>query len=223
MKQKNVVVGLSTVLFFTLGVSMVLAHQPNEVGTSTAIVDTEATISKAYYGELVGDPAIYTVVATSSFVLDVNILSPDKPGTRVDFTVMVVRADTQKTITILNDPPVAWPRWYEDFGGDWYRQGPEFKQQVPAGTYTVTVQNHDNNGQYVLAIGEDEVFPPSTALHTLGELYRVKTAYFGEPWYGIYRGVIGGYLLIASVVLLLILALLVWLIVRALRRRPRKS
>ena len=197
------------------------AHQPHYVATSTAITDTQPTISKAYYGTLAGEPASYTVTATSSIELYVNILAPDIPGTKKNFVVTITDKSSPSPLATLNDPTTSWQRWYEPFGGDWYWQGPEFKQQVPAGTYRITVHNPGNSGRYVLAIGETESFPPSTALHTLSELYTIKTQFFNEPWYGIFRGVIGKFLLGAITLLVLLLSLAAWLTARRRRNRSR--
>ena len=65
------------ILLFLLIVSTpVLAHQPRITERAiTSVVDPE--VSKAYYAELSGEPHIYTINATGSFNLYVNILVPD--------------------------------------------------------------------------------------------------------------------------------------------------
>jgi hypothetical protein len=203
------------ILFFTYSAS---AHQPNYVDKEKVIINNEPTISKAYYGELTGGPAIYQIVANSEFELYLNILSPDIPGASKDFNV-IVKDEKLQEVAKVNIPPAEWNRWYEDFGGDWYWQGSETKVNLPPGTYTANVQNLPNTGKYVLAIGQIESFPPSKSLQILKELYLVKTSFLLEPWYGIYRGIIGRYLLYATISLILIIIVIVWLIIKRYRKK----
>ena len=42
---------------------------------------------------------------------------------------------------------------FEEFGGDYYLQGPTFDQNVSAGTYYIKVFNENNTGKYSLATG----------------------------------------------------------------------
>jgi hypothetical protein len=147
-----------------------------------------------------------------------NILSPDIKNTLKDYTI-IIRGDKNNIIATLSSSTSEWIKWYEDFGGDWYWKGPEFKQQFSAGTYTISVQNPTNSGKYVLAIGETESFPANQMLSTLKELYIVKTNFFNEPFYGIFYGIIGKYLLFSSEILVLILIIIIWFFVRKLRKK----
>ena len=196
------------------------AHQPNYVGNRIKITDTEPSISRAYYGELTGQEAEYKLVAQSSFELYLNVLSPYKAEAFRDFSV-VVKDGKGTIIGMLNNPSVGWTRWYEEYAGDWYWQGPELRMRLSTGTYTITVQNSSRSGKYVLATGEDEAFPLGEMLHTLKELYLVKTKFFEEPWYSIYGGVVGRYLIYTSFVVLLIAAMIVWIVVRLVRKRVK--
>ena len=96
-----------------------------------------------------------------------------------------------------------WVRWYEEFAGDWYWQGPEFRQTVPAGTYTIIVYNTDNNwDKYVLATGEIESFQISKYPDTEKQIYAIKTEFFDQSWYAIFAGQIGRYQLLLVILLL---------------------
>jgi hypothetical protein len=196
------------------------AHQPNYVANRKEIVDTEPTISKAYYGELTGQYAIYEVAADSDFELYLNILSPYNLHASKDFSVAV--KDSKGTVLgILNDPPIEWTRWYEEYAGDWYWQGPELRRHLPSGRYRIIVQNPIRVGKYVLAIGEGEAFPPSEMPRMLKELYLVKTRFFGDPWYSIYRGVVGRYLIYSSITIVILVIFSVWILVRLIRKGVR--
>jgi hypothetical protein len=197
------------------------AHQPNYVKNKSTVFDSEPTISKAYYGELSDQPTIYTINSSSVFDMYVNVLSPDTQNSFKNY-IFIIRDSNNNIIKNISNDSSPWVRWYEDFGGDWYWKGPEFKEQFPAGTYTISVQNPTNTGKYVLAIGETESFPVGQTFRTLKELYTIKTSFFNEPWYGIFYGIIGKYLLFGLIILGAILIVLVWFFVRKLIIRHKK-
>ncbi|MDD5547805.1 MAG: hypothetical protein PHN74_02855 [Candidatus Pacebacteria bacterium] len=199
----------------------IFAHQPNYIDKKIEIINTEPDISKAYYGELIGSKAVYTIYATSSLKLYVQILSPKIKNSNKNFTVLITD-ERQNTIVNLETPAEEWQSWYEDYGGDWYWQGPSFSGVIPAGTYSIVVSNPDNTGKYSLAIGETESFPIKQTLYTIQELYSIKTNFFNEPWYGIFYGIIGKYLLLSLAILIVILFVLIWFFVRLLKN-PRKD
>ena len=204
--------------FILCGVSpiCVSAHQPNYVGKNSTVFDSEPTISKAYYGELANQPTIYAIYSNSTFDMYVNILSPDIQNASKDYTI-IIKDSNNNVIKTISSSSSEWTRWYEDFGGDWYWKGPAFKKQFSAGTYNIIVSNPDNIGKYSLAIGELESFPINTFIHTIKELFFIKTKFFNEPWYGIFYGIIGKYLLFSSLILVIILIFVIRLILRLLR------
>ena len=177
-------IGLFTsVLLFALMVSVhtASAHQPEYVGSQAAIHIPDPDTSRAYYGELAGTSAVYTISSTQNFSLYLSILSPYLPDARKDFTITVTNA-TGATMAKLSAPASEWQAWYEEFAGDMYWKGPEFKQSVPAGTYTISVSNPGNAGKYVLAPGEAEVFTLAGTSSTIHQIYLSKTRFFGKPW-----------------------------------------
>ena len=197
-----------TLLCFFIPVT-IFAHQPNYIDGQTQIVDSEPDISKAYYGELPGDSAVYTIYATSSLKLYVQILSPKIQNANKDFNV-VIKDSKQNIISSLSTSTDGWQSWYEEYGGDWYWQGPSFTAIVPAGTYDVIVSNTNNTGKYCIAIGETESFPISNFVNTIDQLYKTKTKFFNEPWYGVFYGIIGKYLLFGSLIIILILTSIIY-------------
>ncbi len=216
--MKNLSICGKTVFALLFGIFILLAHaapasahQPVYVGGQTSITVPDPEVSKAYYSELHGQPAIYTIKSEKEFSLYLNILSPDIPGASKDFSVSVVDGNG-KAITTLSEPATSWQKWYEDFAGDWYWKGPEFKATEPAGTYTVTVSSLSNRGKYVLAPGEAEVFTVAGTPNTIGEIYTVKTLFFGKKGLSVFEGIIGkfllGLVLLASALILAIAYLL---------------
>ena len=191
-----------------------LAHNPTYVGDQIVITIPDPEVSKAYYGELTGTPAVYRIESDKAFSFYLNILVPDVPGATKDFSATVTN-DEGQIVTTLDGLNVTWEPWYEEFAGDTYWKGPEYRENVPAGTYVITVSNPTNIGKYVLAPGEIEAFTLAGIPSTIQELYLTKTEFFGKPWYALFEGVIGKSLL----GILTIFGILVLVSLYILRRR----
>lgn len=176
------------------------AHEPVYIDTQDRISIPDPTTSRAYYGELTGRPAVYEITLATAMDFYLNILSPDIPGARTDYQA-IMRDQNGIAVITLRDTGV-WEKWYEDFAGDTYLKGPEIKKSLPAGTYTIEVSNPGNSGKYSLAPGEAEVFTLAGTPHTISEIYQMKTKFFGEPWYAIFEGIIGKFLLGLAVFIL---------------------
>ncbi|MFA5651940.1 MAG: hypothetical protein WC933_01075 [Candidatus Paceibacterota bacterium] len=197
-------------VFFVIPI-IIFAHQPNYINRQTKVIDTDPNISKAYYGELFGAEAVYTIYATSSLKLYIQILSPKIQDSNKDFIVLIVN-DKQNIIARLATSTDGWQSWYEEYGGDWYWQGPSFNNIVSTGTYNIIVSRSNNIGKYTLAIGETESFPAKQFIHYIQELYSIKTNFFNEPWYGIFYGIIGKYLLLSSIIIIVFVLVFIYLL-----------
>jgi hypothetical protein len=211
--NKTLLIFATLLLTLTTHVGTASAHTPVYVGTQSAITIPDAGTSRAYYGELAGTPAVYTISSDAEFSLYLNILSPYLPGARTDFTVQI-RNSAGELFATVNDPSVPWATWYEDFGGDTYLKGPEFKQTVPAGTYTLTISNGNNAGKYVLAPGEAEVFTLAGTPETIHQVYLEKTLLFNKPWYSIFEGIIGKTLFILILALVVSIGCVLYVLVK---------
>lgn len=153
------------------------AHQPRVVeGHQTAVVDPE--ISKAYYGQLSLVPDVYTITATTSFNLYVNVLVPDIAGQKKDVSATITKDG--RMVAVLDGTTYAWKSMFEPFGYDTYWQGPEYKAKVDAGTYTITVSSANNDSKYSLAVGETESFDLKETLNALTLVPQLKKSFFNE-------------------------------------------
>jgi hypothetical protein len=206
---------ITSIIFLLLPI-MSFAHQPNYIENTNFIINSEPEISKAYYGELNGSEVIYEINPTSTIKLYAQILSPKNDGQK-DFKVLIID-ENQNIISTLATSSENWLGWYEEYAGDWYWRGPSFNQEIPAGKYRMIVSNTENTGKYSLAIGDIESFPIKKFPQIIKELYLVKTKFFNEPWYGIYYGIIGKYLLAISIIATLIIVGLFYLIIRRLKK-----
>jgi hypothetical protein len=178
----------SVILLFVLFLSIcaVSAHQPRlEVGVNSSmsnpIVVKNPEISQAWYGNLKGQPDYYMISSDKPFELFANILVPQSPGISSDFVSAQITDSSGKTLALLGGNQSSWTPMFEEFGGDYYLQGPTFDQNVSAGTYYIKVFNQNNTGKYSLATGAIEAFPPDESLKALISIPMLKEQIFGKP------------------------------------------
>ena len=152
------------------------AHQPYMVTDTGVTRVVKPEVSKAFYADLSGKPAVYEILSPDSFALYVNILVPDEVGIPTDLSVTVTRGSD--TIVMLEGPAHKWTEFYEPFGGDSYLMGPELRLRVGPGTYVATVSRPGNKGRYVLAVGEREEFSFGDMVRTIGLMPRLKRDFF---------------------------------------------
>jgi len=137
---------------------------------------TSPEVSKAYYGTLSGEPAVYSITTDKPFALYVGVLVPDITGQKKDVSAVVLKGGTQ--IALLESSSFEWKKFFEPFGHDTYWQGPEYKAEVGAGTYEIRVWSRDNDSKYSLAIGEIEVFDFKETKNALTLIPQLKKDFF---------------------------------------------
>jgi hypothetical protein len=186
--------------------SNVSAHQPRLIGNETEVIVTLPEISKAYYDNLTGKPVTYNIEATEAFRLYVNILVPDIEGIEKDFSVRILKKGT--VISNLDGRSYEWTRFHEPFAGDYYYRGPEYVEMQDPGHYEIQVYSPDNQGKYVLAVGDQEAFPFGELVKTYVVLPRLKSQFFGKSPFSAYYNIMGIFLGIILVVTLMIGAIL---------------
>ena len=82
---------------------------------------------------------------------------------RVNFSFEVLDSDFH-LLYLADGENFEWTPWYEQYGKQWYWNGPEIGQNFAsnkifkAGTYYIKVFNNSNTGQYILAVGDIEKF-----------------------------------------------------------------
>jgi hypothetical protein len=184
---------------FLLAAGISFAHQPRLVDDKSSIEVRNPEISQAFYARLAGKPQTYTIRSDAPLRLYVNILVPNVPGIETDYEAVIFRrADTADEILArLEGKAYPWRPFYEPFGGDHYKLGPEFDEQVPAGTYVVVVSSPDNQGKYVLAVGKIEKFPPGEMARAIVALPKLKRYLGKSPWTA-YFNLSGVFLLVVA-------------------------
>jgi hypothetical protein len=202
---------------FLLSSGAAMAHQPVIVGNGGTIKIEDPEMSKAYYGELSGAPAIYTINSSKPFELYLNLLVPEIEGEKTDKSAEIMKdGKVSEGIDGLN---YFWFDWYEPFGDDYYRKGPEIDTRAEAGIYYIKVYSPDNLGKYVLAVGKIEKFSIGETLQTLKTLPTLKKDYFGKPAWTAYNNYIG---LVFFIVFVLI-TMAVYSFVRICKIRQKKK
>jgi hypothetical protein len=153
------------------------AHQPRVIQGRQTVV-TEPEISKAYYGQLTGVPDTFTIQASASFNLYVNVLVPDIAGQKKDISATITKDG--KPLVALDGMHFTWTKMFEPFGYDTYWVGPEYKAKAEAGTYVVTVTSSSNDSKYSVAIGETEKFDFKEIMNALAIIPHLKSGFFNE-------------------------------------------
>jgi len=175
------------------------AHQPRIVSGPTTEINNP-DVSQAFYGELKGRPAHFTIDSKNSFPLYVGLLSPRVKEADKDFSVIVKRDDA--VILGLNGMEYEWEPFYEEFGGDYYFRGPEEKLMVGPGLYNLEVFSPDNQGKYVLVVGEKEEFPPREIINTIAILPKLKKDFFERSPFAAFFNLSGLFLLIFFLIII---------------------
>jgi len=193
-----------------LSICAVSAHQPRlEVGVNSSqsnpIIVQNPEISQAFYGDLNGQPDYYKITSNKPFKLFVNVLVPQSPGINPDFVSAQITDSSGKTIALLNGTNSTWTPMFEEFGGDYYLQGPTFNQTVGAGTYYVKIFNANNTGKYSVAIGEIESFPPDESLKALYLIPILKEQIFGKPVTTLFFEFVGIVLALGTIMVLFVM------------------
>jgi hypothetical protein len=73
-----------------------------------------------------------------------------------------------------------WTKFYEEYGGDWYLQGPAYEADVDAGVYLIEVHSDTNTEDYSLAIGKIEQFGPVEIVSTIFILPLMKALFWSN-------------------------------------------
>jgi len=216
-------------------VSATLAHQPRIVsGELTQIENPE--VSQAFYGQLKGKPDYYQIKSDGPFSFYVGILVPDLQGIGKDVSGEITKGhehEKGEMLFFLNGLDHEWTYYYEEFGGDSYYKGPELRRNpdeqglprgvdVDEGTYTIKVFSPDNEGKYVLVVGEREEFPLNEIIKTLFVLPTLKVQFFGKSPWTAYFNLIGLFLLISVLVIVGIVVVVVVLVKRDRKKRKIK-
>ena len=125
----------------------------------------EPEISKAIYSTLNGAPHYYRIQSDIDFDFYAGILAAKIGECALEqkFSFEVLDSEFHR-IDLADGDNFEWTPWYEEYGKQWYWNGPEIGKNFlsdrvyKAGTYYIKVFNNTNTGQYIMAIGDIEKF-----------------------------------------------------------------
>lgn len=195
---------------------LAFAHQPRIIESRITQV-LEPEISKAYYGELTGEPDVYIIKMDEAFDLYVNVLVPDIEGQKKDVSAVVLK-DRQE-LAVLDGLNFDWTVFFEPFGQSTYWMGPEYRARAEAGTYEIRVWSSNNDSKYSLAIGEIEAFDGKEGLNALMLIPDLKKDFFNESPITFIKSPFGWGLIVT----MYLLAGIVGLLYRAILKKIAKN
>lgn len=187
---------LSVSLFLLIvGPSLASAHQPQIVDGEQAVrVIEDPEVSKAYYGELTGEPHAFTIDAHEPFDFYMNILVPDVPSAKKDVSAALINpAHPEVPLAIVGGAEAKWEPFFEEFARDNYFRADEYRAELPAGEYEIRVWSSNNDSAYSLAIGEIESFGFRDIVDAYVRIPQIKSFFFEKsPFSALFTPFIGG-------------------------------
>lgn len=215
--MRKLTVAISAFVLMLAIAQTACAHLPYLERDNTGIIVTASEISKAYYGWLNGEPAVYSIAAAKPFLLYLGLLSPKSDNNRQDYSARIYKDG--ELFGKLDGADYIWLVSYEPFANDYYNKGPEYETQAPAGDYQIEVYNSGDSGNYVLAIGKNEDLSLGQFLRTLWVLPGLKEEFFGKSRWEAFNNYIG----LAALVLLSIFAIIAYFVASFIKRARLKK
>jgi len=225
--MKNKILLISACFSLLILANPVSAHQPRlvykEVSSDTKpFVISNPDISQVFYGQFKSaQPEYFQVTLDQDQNLYLSLLVPDNQDSSKEVSVVVVKTNSYDSIIAMSllGKDFLWTKYYEDYAGDKYLQGPSLEKKLSAGTYSIIVSSKDNIGKYVLVTGKVESFPAGEMIGTLFKLPSLKMTFFGTSFFSIFAGIIGKYLLYSLIILIIIIIFVDYLIKRKVNKR----
>jgi len=196
----------ASLFLFLLIIYSAWAHQPVIVEKEPIEINNPE-ISRAFYDTLPGKPRLYLINSNKDFELYVNLLVPKNTNLNGRYSARVYKLNKQesKLLKEINGNAVPWKEFFEPFGRDTYLKGPEFRDKLPAGIYQIEVFNADNQGKYVLAVGEKESFGPKEIAQVYWVIPKLKLNFFHSSIWSFFITPFGIVLIFGAAILVLII------------------
>ncbi len=158
---------------------LVFAHQPRIVAGTPMTAIEEPEISKAYYGELTGEPHVFYFETSEPLDFYMNILVPDVPGAKKDVSAALLDPHAPEVpLALVGGVDTTWKPFFEEFARDDYFQADEYRTELPAGEYQIRVWSSNNDSAYSLAVGEIESFGFWDIVDAYIKIPQIKSFFF---------------------------------------------
>lgn len=189
-------------LSFFLLTTTTFAHNPRlvmwQTPTSANPIKIEnPDVSQVFYGELKNSEEYYEFEILSNQAVTFQILAPIFEK---NFSSAQIFDQNGMIIDNLSATNYEKGASFEEFGGDYYINGPEKDIDLTAGRYQVKISNAGNIGKYAFVIGKKESFPLKEILYTYTTLPLIKEVFFGKPVYELFTGILGIILILVSLI-----------------------
>lgn len=199
---------LFLVIFFF--VCTVAAHQPRiETGTNSTfdhpIIIKDPELMQAFYGNLNGKSDYYQINSDNPFELCLGINVPVSRGLGGNLPSVQVTDSSGKIVFSLNDTS-QWKPFTGEFK-DNYLDGPEISRNVSAGTYNIKVSNTNNQGKYLLLVGNMEMVNANDYIQDIINAPILKEQFFAKPVTLLFLGFIGTILAFGTGILLFLITI----------------
>lgn len=138
-----------------------------------------------HYGMLQNFPHTYEVVIPEPLILSVSVMVPDMEGALNTVNGIIVKREGRqgsvREVARLLAADASWESFYEPWGGDSYRRGTSFAQEMEPGTYRIEVSTPDNTSPYVLVVGTETGRGDVSYFEMLRRVKAVKEFYGRSP------------------------------------------
>ncbi len=220
MKKINLLILLTVFSVFGL-VGLAEAHNPRLVYNFDAlpekpIIINNPDISQAFYGRLKGWEEYYQLTVTTSTDFYWQTLVPAVKDITKDISADLINKESEQKVASLKASESEWKSYYEEFAGNNYFAGPTSTITLDPGTYLIKVYNENNEGKYVLVVGQKESFAPKEIIGTIVNLPALKT-YFNQSPLAAYFNYVG-LMMVGGIIGLLIIFFILGFIYRVITR-----
>ena len=220
MKNKKILVLLIVLAVFGLA-NLAQAHNPRLVYNSDAlpekpIIINNPDISQAFYGRLKGWEEYYRFKLTTSSEFYWQALVPATKDITKDVSAELIDNENGRVIAKLDAKESEWKPYYEEFAGDNYFAGPSSTLMLDPGVYDIRVSNPNNEGKYVLVVGQKESFNAQEIFSTIVNLPALKTFFNSSPLSAYFNYI--GLFMLGGLVGLLIFVFILGFIYRVITR-----
>lgn len=179
--------GISLTLLAAPAVAHVPVIDTNAKTAQSPYLIDDAEHSRAIYAILDGDADYYRIDEAEPFDFYVGLTAPKLEACDLQETFSFEVMNTEMEVIDNRDgTDFNWWPWFEKFGKQWYWVGPEIGEDFasttvyPAGSYYIRVFNDENQGKYVLAIGDVETFGLGTLLKLRGTIRQIEAVFWDE-------------------------------------------
>mgnify|MGYP006290790739 CR=1 FL=1 len=142
-----------------------LAYDPSFHSTTEPydpfVSSVDPAAGRVFLGELTGFPDLYEIKRAEPFTLRLQLAQPARAGASVEpFSLLVVAVDPRGSVREVSRMPadaMSWERSFDHRLGFSLLESQPLTLDVGAGTYRIEVSAAENDGAYLLTLGDDPV------------------------------------------------------------------